>query len=90
MKGLVNIVKVVLMKEVEHRGRIHHMVEVAHNNDLFLGLQARLNEKARVLKKKSTGAFRDVKGEKMPVLLSIRGVICWGRGNGWTIYLNDS
>ena len=72
----MNIVKVMLMKEVEHCGRIHHMIEVAHNNDLFLGLQAGLNEEAQMLKKESARAFRNVEGEKIPVLLSIRGVIC--------------
>ena len=42
VQGLMNIVKVVLVEKLIHPVRVYYMVEVSHDNELFLCLESRL------------------------------------------------
>ena len=57
MKCAMHIVKVMLLKERKDLRRIHHMIEIAHENKLLLSLESFLKKCAEMTKKEYSWAF---------------------------------
>ena len=65
----MNIVKVMLMKESCNLGRVHGVIEITHNHNLFMCVYPFCNEVTEVVKEKLTWAIGDVGVHKETMLL---------------------
>ena len=71
MQGLVNVMKLMLLKECCNMVRVKFGVGVSHDDKLFLGHDAGGDELRELFKEKIARTLSDVRLHKKPVMFGV-------------------